>query len=412
MPNASLASVRSVFSRSLLVLALLTAAHAALAQRKDEPNRPRLAADADTNNARSYYDYGRAQIERDPAAAADAFYWATRINPLFAEAYYARRSALLLTDKIRFQQYMEDDRRTLQSDEIKRIDSLYYYALTINPFVYRGLDALLFRSYLNAFADEYQRRNNVNIQYDINRWLMQLPASFKAWRAYGDGRFDEALKYYADAIKDARFKADLRADRGRLFVQMRQPDSALAELTQSVDELRKADKSDVVFVYQSKALLEHSIGLVQQSLGNSAAAKEAFARALEEDLSYFPAHVQLAALAMAAKDTATALTEFDLAVQIRPADPTLRYAYGYALITSGRFEEAEAQYRKAIEADPVFASPYFMLGLVLDSQGKGRDALAMYRAFLARASHTDARRKEAEDHVRELAIKDAGENDA
>jgi thioredoxin-like negative regulator of GroEL len=412
MPNGSPVRRRILSSRSLLVVALMAAAHVAFAQAKNEPKRPRLAAGADTNDARAYYDHGLAKIERDPAEAADAFYWATRINPGVADAYYARRSALLLTDRIRFERYMDDDRRTLQSDEIKRIDSLYYYALRINPFMYRGLDALLFRSYLNAIADEYQRRNNVNIQYEINVWLTKLPPSFKAWRAYGEGNFNDALRYYADAIKDAQFKAELRAQRGRVFLQVAQPESALAELTQSVEELRKSEQKDLVYVYESKALLEHSIGLVQQRLGNAAGAKAAFARALEEDLSYFPAHVQLANLAMAANDTATAQSEMELAVQIKPDDPSLHFAYGYMLITSAKFEEAEAQFRKAIEVDPAYASPYFMLALVLDSQGKAPEALATYRAFLERASQMDPRRKEAEAHIRELAIKDAGEKDA
>jgi tetratricopeptide (TPR) repeat protein len=243
-------------------------------------------------------------------------------------------------------------------------------------------------------------------------WLTKLPPSFKAWRAYGEGNFNDALRYYADAIKDAQFKAELRAQRGRVFLQVAQPESALAELTQSVEELRKSEQKDLVYVYESKALLEHSIGLVQQRLGNAAGAKAAFARALEEDLSYFPAHVQLANLAMAANDTATAQSEMELAVQIKPDDPSLHFAYGYMLITSAKFEEAEAQFRKAIEVDPAYASPYFMLALVLDSQGKAPEALATYRAFLERASQMDPRRKEAEAHIRELAIKDAGEKDA
>src|SRR5206468_1033347 len=128
---------------------------------------------------------------------------------------------------------------------------------------------------------------------------------------------------------------ELRAERGRLLVQIGEADSALTELTQALDELRRADKKDLVYVYDSKALLEHSIGLVQQRLGNGAAAKEAFGRALTEDLSYFPAHMQLAYLGLGTKDTATALSEMDLAVQIRPGDPTLRFTYGYALATSG-----------------------------------------------------------------------------
>ena len=395
---------------SAFVIAFLAGAHFAGAQKlRKEPRRPALIAGADTNDARAYYAHGLSKIERDPEEAGDAFYWAMRINPTFADAYYARRCALLLTDRIRFQQYMEDDRGTLRSDEIKRIDSLYYFSLTINPFMYRGLDARLFRAYLLQVGDDYARRNNLGpgeVQFAINRWLMDASPSFKAWRAYGDGRFPDALRLYAEAIKDAKFKAELRADRGRLFFQVGEADSALTELTQAVDELRKADKKDLVYVYESKALLEHSIGLVQQRLGNKSAAKEAFGRALQEDLSYFPAHVQLAYLALDGKDTTTALGEMDLAVQIRTDDPVLRYIYGYALATSGKYPEAEAQLRKAIEVDGAFAAPYHVLGLVLDGQAKGSEALAQYRSFLARASQSDARRKETEERVRELAIKD------
>ena len=394
---------------SAFAAALVTGAHLAAAQQPPkEPRRPGLVAGADTNDARAYYAHGLSKLERDPEQAGDAFYWAMRINPAFADAYYARRCALLLTDRIRFQQYMEDDRGTLQSAEVRRIDSLYYFSLTINPFMYRGLDARLFRTYLLQVGDDYARRNNLgpgDVQYAINRLLMDASASFKAWRAYGDGRFIDALRLYAEAIKEVKFKAELRADRGRLFFQIGEPDSALTELTQALDEFRKADKKDLVYVYESKALLEHSIALVHQRLGNKPAAKEAFARALEEDLSYFPAHVQLAYLALDANDTTTALSEMDLAVQIRGADPVLRYIYGYALATSGKYHEAEVQLRKAIEVNPVFAAPYHVLGLVLDGQGRGNEALAQFQTFLARASQSDSRRKEAEDRVRELAIK-------
>jgi tetratricopeptide (TPR) repeat protein len=95
----------------------------------------------------------------------------------------------------------------------------------------------------------------------------------------------------------------------------------------------------------------------------------------------------------------------DLAVQIRGDDPSLHYIYGYALASSGKFKDAEVQLRKAIELDPIFAAPYFVLGQVLDSEGKGSDGLTQYQAFLARASQQDLRRKDAEDRVRELAAK-------
>jgi len=95
---------RTTFT-SALALALLLGSQLNAQKRKDEPRRPKLPAGVDTNNAQVYYDLGLEQIQRDPEKAADAFYWATRINPVWADAYYARRCALLLTDKYRFQRY-------------------------------------------------------------------------------------------------------------------------------------------------------------------------------------------------------------------------------------------------------------------------------------------------------------------
>lgn len=385
-------------------LALMTARDTTQAQKsKDEPRRPRLDASADTNDSHVYYDYGLQKLERDPEEAADAFYWAARIDPTSADAFYARRCALLLSDKYRFQKYFEEDRRTLQSNEIKRIDSLYFYSLTINPFLYRKLDVRLFAEYIQIWSEEYARRNNLNageVRYAVEREISQESSvSMRAWQAYGEGRFREALDLYAEAIKRARHKAELRADRGRLFFQLGQADSALAELTLAIDELRKTDKKDLVYVYESKALIEHSIGLVQQRLGHAAAAKEAFSQALQEDLSYFPAHLQLAFIGMNDKDTTTTLSELDLAVQIRPDDPLLHYTYGFALATYGKFEDAQVQLRKAIEVDPSFAAPYYLLGEVLDALGKPSEGLTQYQTFLARASRQDLRRKDAEERV-------------
>jgi tetratricopeptide (TPR) repeat protein len=269
--------------------------------------------------------------------------------------------------------------------------------------LYRKLDVRLFKDYVGIWSEEYARRNNLNageVRYAVEREIAQESStSMRAWQAYGEGRFHEALDLYAEAIKRARHKAELRADRGRLFFQLGQADSALAELTLAVDELRKTDKKDLVYVYESKALIEHSIGLVHQRLGNAAAAKEAFSQALQEDLSYFPAHVQLAFIGMSDKDTTTTLSEMDLAVQIRPDDPLLRYTYGFALAAFGKFEDAQVQIRKAIEVDASFAAPYYVLGQVLDALGKPAEGLVQYQTFLTRASRQDLRRKEAEERV-------------
>jgi len=53
-------------------------------------SRPRISASADTNDARAYYAAGVAALQKDPKKAADAFQWATLIDPGYAETYYGR----------------------------------------------------------------------------------------------------------------------------------------------------------------------------------------------------------------------------------------------------------------------------------------------------------------------------------
>jgi hypothetical protein len=115
--------------RSLTTLSLLVALPLSLAAQDKEPKRPALFAGADTNDAQVYHDYGLGLMRTKPAEAADAFYWAARINPNNGDHFYARRVALLLTDKRRLQRYWGGDRSTLRTAEVKRIDSLYFHAL-------------------------------------------------------------------------------------------------------------------------------------------------------------------------------------------------------------------------------------------------------------------------------------------
>ena len=377
-----------------------------LAQRDKEPKRPKLDAGADTNDARAYYDFAIERLRGEPDKAADALYWATRLDPNWADGFYARRIALLLSDPRRLLKYWSGDKRTIQSDDVRRIDSLFYRALTISPFVSQRLDRMLFERVADEIASEYERRGIANageVRYAIDRQMMSAPTATKAWLAYGAGQFDTAAALYARAIKEDKRNGPLHLERARVFYQLQQPDSALAELTAGVDDLRKRDQKELIYVYQSKALTEHSIAVVQSRLGHDDAAKEALGRALQEDLSYYPAHLQLAFMALDRQDTTTALTEMDLAVQLRGDDAPARYLYGYALASVGRREEAATQLRKAIELNAVFAASYFVLGETLEKLGKTPEAVAAYREFVARSAKSDPRRAQAEAKLASLA---------
>jgi tetratricopeptide (TPR) repeat protein len=384
---------------------LLLSSRTIVAQRDKEPRRPKLAA-GDTNDAHAYYDYAIDQLSRDPDKAADALYWSTRLEPMWAEAFYARRIALLLTDRRRLVRYWSGDRQIVQSDDIRRIDSLFYRALTLNPFVSQRLDHELVDAVINEIAQSYERRgygSAADIRYAIDQQLTRAPAADRASYAYGEGRYADALMLYAKAVRDDKKNGPLRVDRARVFMQMNNPDSALAELTLAVDDMRKRDKKDLIYVYQSKALTEHSIAIVQQRLGHIDATREALGRALQEDLSYYPAHLQLAFLAIDAKDTTTALTEMDLAVQLRGDDAAARYLYGFTLASAGKLADAEAQLKKTVELNSVYAAPHFVLGQVLEALNRPADAAKEYTTFLAIAAKSDMRRDAAEAKMASLS---------
>lgn len=390
---------------ALLATLLLVASTPLAAQREKEPRRPKLSA-ADTNDPRAYYDFALDLLTKDPEKAADALYWSVRLEPTWADAYYARRIALLLADGRRLERYWSGDRRTIQSDDIRRIDSLFYHALTINPFVSQTLDRKLFEAVADNWAEQYTRGSSVSpseVRFYIDRQMLSAPAATKAWLAYGEGRFDDALMYYAKAIKDDKRNGPLHSERARVFYQMNQPDSSLAELNAAIEDLRKRDKKELIFVYQSKALTEQSIGIVQSRLGHTDAAKEAFGRALQEDLAFYPAHLQLAYMALEAKDTTGALSEMDLAVQLRDDDAAAQYLYGFTLGATGKYADAETHLRKAVKIDPVYAAPYFALGFALEKSGRNADASVAYYEFLDRAARRDPRRGEAQARIAAIA---------
>jgi len=388
---------------SLLSLCAVFASYAGAQQK--EPKRPKLDAQADTNDAAAYSQFARIHLRTEPQKAADALYWASRLDPTSADIYYARRIALLLTDLPRLSRYFDRDRRTLESREIKQVDSLYLRALTINPFVSQTLDRELFEAYVDDISRQYADRNgasSLEVRYALDRLMERYGSVFRGDMAYGEGRYDDALRYYATAIKEDKRNGPLHADRGRIFFNRLQLDSALSELTTAIEDMRKRDKKDLVFVYQSKALTEHSIAIVHLRLGHTEAAKEAFGRALQEDLSYYPAHLQLAFLALETKDTATALTELDLATQLRPDDASAQFFQGYTLAAAGKALEAGPHIKKAMELNPVYAAPKFVYAFLLESAEFKEEAIAMYKEFLATSARTDPRRQSAEARLAAL----------
>lgn len=400
--------------RILLTALVILAATPADAQRAGSvPRRPALPAAADTNDARSYMELGERLMNQRPRDAADAFYWAFQLNPTLSDALYGRYTATLMTDPRRLVSYWEGERRTLRRPEVKALDSLYFRALTMDPFLYRRFEAGLFRFYMESWVrQELDASGGMHIpESELQRYvsaaIMDGSSYVQAREAYARGSHEDALRLYADAITKTRHKSGLRADRARLLAHLQSWEPALQEMTQALEELRREDERDIVYLYESKALMEHGIGLLNERMGNLEAAREAYGRALTEELTYYPAHVRLATLALTAGDTAAALAEFDLAAQAT-SEPSVLYTYGAVLAQTGKFDEAAAQFERVIQAAPHYADPYFGLGMVRDAQGNRAAAVEAFREFLARSRQNHGRRPHAEQRIQALAAAAGG----
>jgi hypothetical protein len=375
--------------RAALALGLALAAALRLdAQdsKQREPKRPKLDAGRDTNSAGAYHQYGMLHLSDRPRAAADAFYWAARLDPSVAEPWYGRWCALLLAMQRRDMfALMNDDSR--YSKEISGIDSLRYEALLREPLIYTKLDAVLVRDFFSAIS--LATDGEVN---ELDLAMVPDPA-MKGWLAYGSGRFGESVKQYAIAISRKPKAQGLHAGRARAFIPLLQYDSAAAEF-EAERILQQSGESTLVRVYNSKEMLEYSIGRVRETQGNEQGARDAYGRALVENLAFYPGHTALARLAMAKGDTATALKEYDLAVQLAPDRADIRYVYGVLLLTRQSFEDAAEQFRLAVAADPYFVKPYFPLAYLREGQGKDSLAIAYYTQFIALAPAGYARQVE------------------
>jgi tetratricopeptide (TPR) repeat protein len=400
---------------SLVVAALVALAPLIpLVAQEKVPKRPKLPVGADTNHAGTYYSHGLRVLETRPDEAANAFYWAMRIDPTWAQPFYARRLALLMANPRFLVQYLTSrNRKFYQSKEVRSIDSLELRALMLNPYVIRDLDRAFVVAFWTAWYEQQLQRRGYRpgeiprheITLAIERELQgESSPRFRAWLAASERRFPEALEYYRKALgQDKDDAADIHRRRGHVFFLIGNDDSARVEMSLALAELRKQDTEEFVRLYDSKAVLEHSIGMIHERRRDFAAAREAYGRALQEDLAYYPAHVRLGLLALAAADTATALSEFALAVEIRADEPSVRYTYGSVLAHIGKVEEAAEQLRKAIELEPFYAAPYYLLGRVAEAAGEPADAVTHYEAFVARAPGNDGSLAHARARVSALS---------
>lgn len=329
------------------VLAGLVLAWAPLAeaQRKSKPpKRPRLELQRDSNDWRSYQISGVELIDAKPKQARVFFEWAARLNPARAEPLYA---LAVITEK----------------DEPMRL------ALERDPFMHFG------------------RIRSYRIQGDDPRHVFGLRNL--GWYDLSSGQLDSARVHFQAAAKRWPDDQSLLWGLALAYRDAGFPDSAEYAIARQRDRLRTDVASKNSLAVLSLPFFEYMIGRAYANANRMDDARAAYERALSEDLSYHPAHVGLALVAMAHRDTAAALGEWDLAVSLAPEEASYRVAYAVLLSAAGRHAEARTQAEAAIESAPFYAAARFARARALDALDEVTAARDAYRDYIAHASRAE-----------------------
>ncbi len=149
--------------------------------------------------------------------------------------------------------------------------------------------------------------------------------------------------------------------------------------SQSLEQLRS-----LVRIFPAKADAHYNLGVALGERGEAAAARAAYERATALDPEHADAHFNLGGRYLDEGRTEAAIAALGLAVELRP-DAAAHLNLGNALLAARRPDEAEWEFRAALELAPELAPAHFNLANLLAWRGQPEEALAHYRQAVAAA---------------------------
>jgi tetratricopeptide (TPR) repeat protein len=344
-----------------LACAWLPFASPAPAQQSVDLLPPKLDKGADPNDWEAFYDYGVRMLTRMPSQANAAFYWAERKDPTRAEPIFGQWAAFWMLDFSEWPDYLQGSPRVLQDPKVRAADSLRYRSWERNPFVNQALWMVI----TNKLPGEWNT-------YPYTR----------GWIEYTNQHYALAIDNFTVSLGSGDQYYWRRYDIALVYTQVGRYDSAAAQMELLLATMRKQDRKSLIYFYQSKAMYEYALGLLYMAQGKFGDAREAQARAIQEDLAFAPAHAALGRIAAIRRDTATAVSEYATAVELAPRDGAMRYWYGGALLRAMRPVEGAEQLRQAVRLEPYFADSYMALGSAYESLADTAKAVAAYGDFI------------------------------
>jgi tetratricopeptide (TPR) repeat protein len=229
-------------------------------------------------------------------------------------------------------------------------------------------------SFLRAGMADEHTGNHRAAEYAYRRGLEIAPDNVElhnalGWTLFQDGRSAEAVAEYERALAANPDHAKAHNNLALALVE-------LGKLEEAAGHFRAS------LAIEPKAEIYSDLGFTMAQLGKPQEALADYQKALELDPNCPSAHFNLAASYAQAGDFAQAESHFRRALPGRATAET-HNGLGYVLARQGRADEAKAEFRAAIAADPHFAPAYNNLADALEQEGKLDDAADYYRRSIA-----------------------------
>jgi protein O-mannosyl-transferase len=184
------------------------------------------------------------------------------------------------------------------------------------------------------------------------------------------GKTDEAIAHYREAIELRPSYAEAHYNLGRLLARKGQLDDAVTHYEKAL-EINPAD-----------AEAQNNLGVTLFGSGRVDEAIAHYQEALKIRPDYAEASCNLASALLSKGDLDGAIAYYSMCLALLPNQAEPEYNLASALLRKGRTDEAIAHYKKALELRPDSADAHANLGSAFLEKGRVQDAIAAYRNAL------------------------------
>ena len=221
---------------------------------------------------------------------------------------------------------------------------------------------------------------------------------------FQQGRVDEAIAHYQQALDIRPDFAETHSDLGLALIQKGRVDDAIAHYEQALRAapshteahinlgnalVQKGQLDPAIAHYLTALAIQPRNGKIYSNIGNALFQQGKLDEAidcLQRGLAILPAfadaHDLLGAVLLQKGQVDEAISHFQQALQYQPDLTSARKNLAAALVQRGRADEAIAQLSELLLANPNDSAAHCSLAGVLNSQGRTKESIAHYRAAL------------------------------